>query len=118
MLNRSVLGKNSDDVVVSIVTIYVSELVEEKRNTDHLSGFFVASLERLQDGAHVCAGYRPCSGCAQSRFVVFFGIVCVVRLESCNDIGDLQPRHLFLAVPDPSGKVRSLFLDSLGNTLV
>ncbi len=53
-----------------------------------------------------------------SRDSFFFRLVCVVRLESCDDIGDLQPRHLFLAVPDPSGKVRSLFLDSLGNTLV
>jgi hypothetical protein len=56
MLNRAVLGKNSDDVVVSIVTIYASELVEEKIYTDHLSGFLVASLERLQDGTHTCAG--------------------------------------------------------------
>jgi len=75
LLNRSVLGKNSDDVVVSIVT-YASELVEEKGNTDHLSGFLVASLERLQDGAHVCAGYRPCPGCAQSRFVFFSASLC------------------------------------------
>jgi len=39
-------------------------------------------------------------------------LVCVVRLESSDDTGNLQSRYLFLAVPDPSGEVSDLFFGS------
>ena len=38
----------------------------------------------------------------------FLGLVRVVWLESGDDTGDLWPCHIFLAVPDPSGKVGTL----------
>jgi hypothetical protein len=44
---------------------------------------------------------------------------CLVRtfwIESSDDTGDLQPRYLVLAVPDPSGKVRTSF-DTPGTRL-
>jgi len=54
-------------------------------------------------------------------FFLLWLLVCVIRLESRDDTGILQSRHLFLAVPDPSGKVSDLFFDSrlrLGRELV
>jgi hypothetical protein len=90
---------------------------EEKSYTDCLTGLLVASLERLQDGAHVWARDEPCHGCAQSGFVFSSCLVRTVWIESCDDTGDLQPRYLILAVPDPSGKVRNSFFDSPGTRL-
>jgi hypothetical protein len=73
MYARHGIGTKRDDVVVNSAIVCFFELVEEKSNADCLPGLLVASLERLQDGAHVCppGGAVPRPYSVSSRFFFF-----------------------------------------------
>ena len=58
------------------------------------------------------AWVRACLGDTQLRFFPLLLLVCLVRLESSDDTGNLQSRHLFLVVPVPPGKVSDLFFST------